>query len=54
MTTERRRPAGGRRWLPALAIALGVIMATAPVWRPLLFPVRLTVEEILSFRCGPF
>ena len=45
-------PAG---YLPAsLAYALlaaGLFLATAPVWRLLLFGTQLTMEELLSLRC---
>jgi hypothetical protein len=42
----------GKRALPWLLIALAVVAATSPAWRPLLFPTPLTIDDILSFRCG--
>ncbi|MBE7202008.1 MAG: hypothetical protein INR70_29965 [Parafilimonas terrae] len=37
--------------LPWLVLAAGLILATVPAWRPLLFGSALTIEDLLSLRC---
>jgi hypothetical protein len=42
----------GRRTLGWIALAIGTVFASMPLWRPLLFPGPLTIDEVLAFRCG--
>ncbi len=42
-----------RRALPYLALAAGLVVATAPAWRVMLPGAQLTVEELLQLRCPP-
>ena len=37
--------------LPWLVLTVGLMLATLPAWRPLLFGSALTIEELLSLRC---
>lgn len=49
----RAAGSGLRLALPWLALAAGLIVATAPAWRPLIFGATLTIEDLLSLRCLP-
>ncbi|MHB2211641.1 hypothetical protein [Methylobacterium sp. CM6257] len=42
---------GLRPALPWLALLVGLILATLPAWRPLLFGTALTLDDLLSLRC---
>ncbi|MGU3464634.1 hypothetical protein ACLBXO_07235 [Methylobacterium sp. C33D] len=42
---------GLRPVLPWLALAAGLILATLPAWRPLVFGTALTLEDLLTLRC---
>ena len=42
-----------RPTLPWLALTVGLVLATLPAWRPLLFGTAPTIEELLSLRCLP-
>ncbi|XYD07208.1 hypothetical protein R1A27_18895 [Methylobacterium sp. NMS12] len=39
--------------LPWLALAVGLILATLPAWRPLVFGTAPTLEDLLTLRCLP-
>jgi hypothetical protein len=41
-----------RRALPLLFLCVGLVVATSPLWRQWLFPQAMTIDEVLSFRCG--
>lgn len=40
-----------RAALPWLFLAAGLILATLPAWRPLLFGNALGLDDLLSLRC---
>jgi hypothetical protein len=44
---------GLRPALSWLALAGGLVLATMPAWRPLIFGTALTLEDLLSLRCLP-
>jgi hypothetical protein len=44
---------GLRPALPWLALTAGLVLATLPAWRPLVFGTTLTVEDLLTLRCLP-
>ena len=42
---------GLRPVLPWLALTAGLILATLPAWRPLIFGAAPTLEDLLTLRC---
>lgn len=40
-----------REGLPWLALAAGLVLATLPIWRPLLFGRDLSLDDLLTLRC---
>jgi hypothetical protein len=42
---------GLRPALPWLALLAGLILATLPAWRPLIFGTALTLDDLLNLRC---
>lgn len=38
--------------LPPVVLAIGLVAATAPAWRPLLLGLEPTIDELLSLRCS--
>ncbi|MCJ2085958.1 hypothetical protein MKK88_08110 [Methylobacterium sp. E-005] len=49
-----RSGTGLRPVLPWLVLAAGLICATLPAWRPLIFGTALTLDDLLSLRCRPW
>jgi hypothetical protein len=39
--------------LPWLILAGALVLATMPAWRPLVFGVTPTLEDLLNLRCPP-
>jgi hypothetical protein len=44
---------GLRPVLPWLVLTAGLVLATLPAWRPLIFGTALTLDDLLSLRCLP-
>ena len=40
-----------KRALPYLALIAGLVLATAPAWRSMLFGSGLTFDDLLQLRC---
>ena len=49
----RAAASGLRAAVPWLVLAAGLILATLPAWRPLLFGTALSIEDLLGLRCLP-
>jgi hypothetical protein len=49
----RAAGSGLRPVLPWLVLTAGLILATLPSWRPLIFGTALTLEDLISLRCLP-
>jgi hypothetical protein len=49
----RAAGSGLRPVLPWLVLTAGLILATLPAWRPLIFGTALTLEHLISLRCLP-
>ena len=47
----RAAGSGLRPVLPWLVLTAGLVLATLPAWRPLIFGTALTVEDLLTLRC---
>jgi hypothetical protein len=47
----RAAGSGLRPVLPWLVLTAGLILATLPAWRPLIFGTALTLEDLISLRC---
>ncbi|WP_187278470.1 hypothetical protein [Methylobacterium sp. WL64] len=45
--TTRARPS----LVPWLVLGAGLVLATMPAWRPLVFGTALTLDDLLSLRC---
>lgn len=55
MTLERpRRWAGIKAVLPWLVLCPTLVLATMPAWRPLIFGITLTLDDLLTLRCLPW
>jgi hypothetical protein len=40
--------------LPWLVLTVGLVLATLPAWRPLVFGAETTVDDLLAIRCLPW
>jgi hypothetical protein len=49
----RAAGSGLRPVLPWLVLTAGLVLATLPAWRPLIFGTALTLDDLLSLRCLP-
>ena len=54
MRADPGRAPGLRPALPWLALGVGLILATLPAWRPLIFGTTSTLDDLLSLRCRPW
>ena len=48
---HRSVPASLAGSLPWLVLSAALVLATMPTWRPLIFGISLTLEDLLNLRC---